>query len=271
MREPAGLGKADRARLAAVIRSLRGAITVAETSNILQVSPADASKMLSRWVDKGWVSRIRRGLYVPIPLEALTSDATVDDPWIIADRLFAPCYIGGWSAAAHWGLTDQVFRTILVMTAGKPRDRTPVVKGTRFVLHTLSPGLMFGLKSVWRSGLKVSISDPSRTFLDMLSMPRTGAGIRSVIHILSAYMKGESKDLPLLMEYAEKLGNGAIFKRFGFLLDRFFPEEKEAMEACRSGLTAGNARMDPDIPSNRLITRWRLWIPPRLTRESEDD
>jgi len=33
---------------------------------------------------------------------------------------------------------------------------------------------MFGLKSVWRGQVKVSVSDSTRTILDMLNDPRLG-------------------------------------------------------------------------------------------------
>lgn len=126
-----GLGKEDRKRLSAIFRKTKGTISVSDAVSILKVSPVDTAKMLSRWAKKGWLSRVRRGLYIRIPLESSTADIPVDDPWILADRLFSPCYIGGWSAAEYWDLTEQVFRTIVVLTIQKPRDRAPVIKGSK--------------------------------------------------------------------------------------------------------------------------------------------
>ena len=95
-----GLGKTDRKRLAALIRGTKGTVSVGEAPTILKVSSTDAAKMLARWTSKGWLSRVRRGLYVPIPLESRTTDVPLEDPWVIASRLYFPCYIGGWSAAS---------------------------------------------------------------------------------------------------------------------------------------------------------------------------
>ncbi|MEA1890319.1 MAG: hypothetical protein U9N50_11135 [Pseudomonadota bacterium] len=36
-------------------------------------------------------------------------------------------------------MTEQMFRTIVVMTTQKPRDRSPVIKGTSFLLERLNP------------------------------------------------------------------------------------------------------------------------------------
>lgn len=263
-----GLGKTDRSRIAALIRETKGTVTVREAAEILEVSPMDVAKMLARWSKKGWLSRVRRGLYIPVPLESRTADVPIEDPWVIAERLYKPCYIGGWSAAEYWNLTEQIFRTVLVMTTQKPRDRRPVLKGAKFMLRTVSEKALFGLKSVWRGQVKIPASDPTRTVLDMLSDPDLGGGIRSTVDIFTSYLKSDKKDLGLLMEYAKRLGNGAVFKRLGFLLERFALDETGPIAECRKQLTSGNAKLDPKLSADRLITRWRLWIPESWAKES---
>jgi predicted transcriptional regulator of viral defense system len=256
-----GLGTLDRKRIAAVLRATRGTVTVQEAAQILDVPAAAAAKMLARWASKGWLSRVRRGLYVPVPLESETSDVALEDPWLVAERLFAPCYIGGWSAAEHWGLTEQIFRTLVVMTTRKPRNRKPVVRGSSFLARTIPERALFGLRPVWRGQVKVAVSDPSRTVVDMLSDPRVGGGLRPTVDVLQDYLRSEHRDLPVLVEYGQRLGNGALFKRLGLLLERLAPGEQEALDACRAGLTRGNAQLDPTLRGDRLVTRWRLWVP----------
>ena len=70
-----------------------------------------------------------------------------------------------------------------------------------------------------------------------------------------------------LIEYATRLGNGAVFKRLGFLLEKFNPDEGKAIEACKSKLTKGNSKLDPKLAAEKLITRWRLWLPQNWLRE----
>ncbi len=261
MNRIAGLGKLERERLAEVLRSTKGTISVVEASQILRVSQVDAAKMLSLWAKKGWLSRVRRGMYVPVALESRTVAVPLEDPWIIATRLFAPCYIGGWSAGEYWGLTDQIYRTIVVITTQKPRKRNIVLGCSSFLLRTTTEKSMFGLKSVWRGAVKVAVSDPSRTILDMLNDPRLGGGIRPTADMLRNYLKSREKNLDLLIKYARKLGNGAVFKRLGFLLEVLSPDEKEAIASCQKALTKGNAELDPALEGYELVTRWKLWVP----------
>lgn len=266
-----GLGRTDRERIGAIIRGTKGTVSVGEAGKILGISSTEAAKMLARWAKKGWFSRVQRGLYVPIPLESQTAEVALEDPWLVAERLYAPCYIGGWSAAEYWGLTEQIFRTVVVMTRQKPRDRRPTIKGTDFLLRTVSEKAMFGLKSVWRGQVKVSVSDPTRTILDMLDAPTLGGGVRFTLDMLTVYLHSENTNPDLLIDYAQRLGNGAVFKRLGFLLERATPERIEQIEKCRSGLTTGNAKLDPNLSADRLITRWRLWVPEGWIKEKRLD
>lgn len=266
-----GLGKVDRERIASIIRGTKGTISVTEAAEILGVSPIYAAKMLARWTKKGWFSRVKRGLYIPVPLESRTADVSLEDPWLIAERLYSPCYIGGWSAAEHWNLTEQIFRTVVVMTTQKPRDRSPTIKGTNFMLRTVSDKVMFGLKSAWRGRVKISISDATRTMLDMLNDPKLGGGIRSTVDMFNNYLSSENKNLELLIQYAERLGNGAVFKRLGFLLERLAPKEVNSINKCRTNLTTGNAKLDLQLSADKLITRWRLWVPEAWAKESRID
>jgi predicted transcriptional regulator of viral defense system len=257
----AGLGKLDRARLAAVVRGTKGTITNVQAAQILKIKQSDASKLLARWCKQGWLTRVTRGFYVVVPLEAERADLPLEDPWQVAVGLYSPCYVGGWSAAEYWDLTEQIFRTTVVMTAKRPRNKKPTLRGSAFWLSTVAPEKMFGLKTVWHGSVKVLVSDPSRTIIDILAEPRFGGGIRSVQDIFRNYLASEEKNLDRLLEYAEHLGNGAVFKRLGFLLETNASQDVAAIARCQEKLTMGYTRLDPGLPAEALLKRWRLWVP----------
>jgi predicted transcriptional regulator of viral defense system len=79
--------------------------------------------------------------------------------------------------------------------------------------------------------------------------------------MLNEYLKSEHKNFELLIEYAKRLNNGTVFKRLGFLLERYTPEEKQIGEICKTYLTKGTVKLDPNLEADTLITRWRLWVP----------
>jgi len=268
---PRGLGPQSRERIAALLRKRTGTVTPAEAAEILRVPAEKAARLLAAWARGGWMSRVRRGLYVPVPLEASSAEGPLDDPWIVATALFGPCYIGGWSGAEHWALTEQVFRSVCVMTATRPRNRAPVLKGTQFTLHTVQESALFGLKTVWRGRTRVQVSDPARTVVDMLADPALAGGIRPAADVLKAFLRDHEKTLPALLDYGDHLDNGAIFKRLGFLLESEDLGHPDLVAACRKRLRSGYVKLDPSIPVPRLVTAWGLWVPKRWTAERSRD
>lgn len=261
MNAPSGLGKLDRKRITALLRETKETVSIDEAARILEIPSSNAGKLLSRWALKGWFCRVKRGVYIPIPLESSTSTIALEDPWIIAKKLYHPCYIGGWSAAEYWGLTEQIFRTLLVKTTQKPKERHPTILGTPFWLITTSEKALFGLKIIWRGQLKVALSDPTRTILDILSDPKLAGGLQPAADIFNEYLHSEHKDVKLLIDYAKRLGNSAVFKRLGFFLEKFATSEHEALKACKAHLKQGNVKLDPSLTSDALVTKWRLWVP----------
>ena len=257
-----GLGKMSRAQLAALLRQSKGTLSPAMAAEVLSLSNTEAAKLLSRWTAQGWLQRVKRGIYVPIPLESERADAAPEDAWVIAEAAFAPCYICGWSAAEHWGLTEQVFRTVLVSTTRRPRDREPELGGISFRLRTANEKTFFGLKTIWRGRTRVKVSDPSRTIVDLLSDPSLGGGLRSSVDMLQNYLaSNEHRDIGKLMAHTEALGVGAVFKRLGFLLERYASEEQKAIEQCAGSLTKGYTQLDPALPGTKFNAAWRLAMP----------
>jgi len=250
----------NRARLAEVLRAAKEVVSVDIASRTLDIPRRSAAKLLSRWKQQGWLRRIGHGIYVPVPLDLASSEQVITDPWVLVPSLFNPCYIGGWTAAHHWELTEQLFNETLVFTARRVLHRRVAAQGAVFVLHRIKPQRFFGLKTLWRGSVKVSISDPSRTLIDMIAAPEVGGGIDHVSDSLAAYFHSKKADRDLLIHYAEQFNNGVVFKRLGYLAETRLHDNKLA-DACRSRLTQGYARLDPTLAPKKLVTSWHLWLP----------
>jgi hypothetical protein len=126
----------------------------------------------------------------------------------------------GRTAAEHWDLTEQIFKDIVVITGQAIRQKRQTRQGFEFTLKHLSADKIFGIKPVWRHHTKVPVSDVHRTVIDMLDDPAIGGGIQHVADCLKAYLTRADRSDQKLIEYGERLGNGAVFKRLGFLAER---------------------------------------------------
>lgn len=202
---------------------------------------------------------------MPATLDTLESEQVLDDPWVLVANLFAPAYVGGRTAAEYWDLTEQLFNDIVVLTAGFVRQKSQRAHGVTFTLKHINDKKMFGLKTLWRGRTKVMVSDLQRTVIDMLDDPVIGGGIQQVSDCLSEYFKRKDRADHLLIEYTQRLGNGAVFKRLGFLAEQ--RGEGALAQACLERMTKGSSKLDPTLDCPHLVTRWRLWIPARWKNE----
>lgn len=256
-----------RQHLAQLVANAGDVIHVGDAARILGLSSTAAAKTLARWAGQGWLRRIQRGVYVPVSLDSLGSEHVLDDPWILVPSLFTPAYVGGRTAAMHWDLTEQLFNDILIMTAAPSvRGKTHKRHGVTFTIKHIQEAKIFGTKTVWRGHTKVQVSDLHRTIVDMLDDPAIGGGIQQVADCLAEYFKRKDRNDKILIDYGDRLGNGAVFKRLGYLTERS-GEEGFLLQACQERLAKGAVKLDPSLDCANLATRWRLWIPSRWKAE----
>ena len=268
MRE--GIEKTNRNLLERLHRGLKGPFTAIEAAATLGLPLPRSRRLLSYFASRGWLSRVRRGLYTTVPLGASAPSEWREDPWLVAAKLYEPCYIGGWSACEHWDLTEQIFRDVVVITARSIRAREIEIQSTSFRLKNVDESKLFGTRSEWRDGVRVKVSDPTRTLIDILDDPSIGGGIRHVTSVVANYFESEHRDEKRLIDYAKKLGNRTVFKRLGYILERCDLEAPETIEACRRLLSSGLSPLDPNVRvKGRVVKRWNLRANVALSPERE--
>lgn len=250
-----------RSQLVRTLANSGDVVRISDVAHALEVPRVVAAKRLARWAEQGWLTRVGPGAYVAASLDTLGSERILDDPWILVPSLFGPAYVGGRTAMEHWDLTEQIFKDVVVITGKAIRRKSVTRQGFQFTLKHIDQEKIFGTKSIWRRHTKVLVSDVPRTIVDVLGDPALGGGIQHVSDCFDAYLRHAQRSDQKLVEYAERLGNGAVFKRLGFLAE-LRPDAANLAEECRARLTSGNAKLDPALSSTRLVSKWRLFVPP---------
>ena len=257
----AGLTAANREKVARLRRAFPGPFTATEAAEAADLDPRRASRLLRHLVAQGWLTRVQRGLYAAVPLEAEDPQGWHVDPWTIAATALSPCYVGGWTALHHWDLTDQLFSTTVVITAKPVPRREREIGGTRFELRHRPPSTLFGTRRVWREGVPVDVSDRERTIVDCLDDPSLGGGVRHLSEAVVQWHAESSRSPERLIDYAERLGNRTVFKRFGFILETLGLDDSELIAACRDRISAGVSLLDPyRAATGSITTRWNLRV-----------
>lgn len=254
-----GISGQSRAELARLTGHGRRFVTVTDATEELQVARGDAARRLARWAEQGWLRRVRRDLYVPVPVDATDPNSWGGDPLALADVVWDPCYVTGWTAANHWGLTEQSFRTTVIKTTQRVRQSAHSLLDNDFmVAHTAAENLEWGMRREWREERRIRIADPARAVVDMLDDPKLGAGIRTVAECLNAYL--EDEEPATLVSHADRLGNRTVFKRLGYLLEWFLVDEG-LLASCEDRLSEGFSALDPtQARSGPRSHRWRLIV-----------
>ena len=256
-----GIGTTNRKLLDLLNRRLKGPFTPKEAAGILSLQPKRTLRLLSYLAARGWLNRVRQGLYITVPLGTLNPSQRMEDPWIIAMSIFPPCYIGGWSACEHWGFTEQIFNDSLVITTKKQRRRKVQLHSSTYVVRWVPEYAFFGTQILWREQTKILISDPSKTIVDLVSDPYLGGGIRHTAEIIKEYFSSEHRNDTALLSYIEKQRNGAAYKRLGYIIECLKIGAPSVVDTCLTKISTGYSLLDPAIKEGgRYLRRWNLKV-----------
>lgn len=245
-----------------------GLLDIETASKALEIEHKKVSVRLSALSKRGWIQRVRRGLYYILPLEAKPGQETMmDDPFILANQLFKEYYIGGWSAAEYWALTDQIFNSVFIVTTENLRAKTISLFGYTFNILRVANIDNAGLKKVWRKNIQIQISTAERMIADSLRNPSMCGGIRTLASIISEYDKKTDKNYDALIEIIKKIGNGATWKRLGYIFDELKLNDYVSKIAEKE-ISSGIVKLDPSIISRGdFIKKWGLWANASLNHD----
>jgi predicted transcriptional regulator of viral defense system len=240
-------------------------VTRAEIVELLGGSDKAADNVIESLRHKGWLERATWGEYLLVPPEqgpAVLGDSNL---LALASRIADPYYIGFGSAAAHYGLTTQHRNVIFVVTPVRLRARE--VGQSRVRIVNLSANKFFGFESVDVLGYKVMISDREKTAIDCIDRPALAGGVGEAATILATASR--RFDWNKAVEYLERIGSGALARRFGWLADYVKAEVPPAASdrllhmAARSRKTylgPDPARARAEEGASGYDETWRLFV-----------
>ena len=214
---------------------------------------------------KNWILKIKKGLYMIVPLEAgeLGGKSYTAHSFVIASHLVEPYYISHWSALNYHGLTEQTPPAVYITTT-KPRNRKKILD-IEFVFVAVHKRKMFGITKVKVENTPVKISNPEKTIVDCLDHPEHCGGIEEVAKVI--YFERESLDFKKIVDMAEKMGNRTIIKRLGYLLEKLKLHEYADL-LTELKISRGYSCLDPKLPrSGKICEKWKLRVNVKIDPE----
>ncbi len=235
-----------------------------ELAPLVGLTDAYVCEALHHLRKDGWIVSLRRGLYA---LTSTVPGAASVHEFEVAMALTSPAVISHWSAMHYHGLTEQVPRTVFVLTttataaprmraAGSTLRRGDYLAGdTVYRFVRVSPGSLFGTEQVWVHDARITITDLERTLLDGLSRPRHCGDFGEVLHAFEVAM--DRVDVTRITEYAIRWGK-APAKRLGWVLAYFGCKSSE-VDRLAELPTKGYRTLDPTGPrKGSCNARWMV-------------
>jgi predicted transcriptional regulator of viral defense system len=238
----------------------RTTFTLADVASITRLSPVAARNLVHKAQLRGLVTRLKPGLYNLVPFELGRATEYIDSPYLIARELAdkAPYFLSHGTAFELHRMVTQPSFTVYVSCTRRIRPQT--VGGYDFRFVHLTTEQEFGVAKHWVDKDRfVMISDMERTIIDGLRHPEFVGGITEVAKGL--WMKRGELKINRLVEYARRLGVGAVVRRLGYLLEHFRLADAATLEPLSNMLTATYQRLDPLLPAKGThVSRWRIQL-----------
>jgi predicted transcriptional regulator of viral defense system len=254
------VGRQTARLLSALYDRPQSTFTLDDVEKVTGLSASLASSLLHKAVARGLVSRLKPGLFVIVPPELGSSTEYAGDPYLTAMRLAgdAPCFISHASAMEIHRMVTQP--QLVVFASCSKRIRSRKLHGTEFRFVFIKGEHYFGTMQHWVTKQEaVTVSDLERTVIDGLRQPEYCGGVTEVAKGL--WMRHRDIQASKLVDYALRLGVGAVCRRLGYLLELYAIAPESEVARLRESLTATYDPLDPMLPKEGPhVRRWRLQL-----------
>ena len=190
--------------------------TVGDARRILGGPRSAAVDVLHQLRRKGRVAHVRKGAYLLVPARAGIEGSWAESIFRVIDGIVdPPYYVGFWTALNYWGMSPQIPRTVHVVHL---RRRRPFeYQGQRVRYVRLRPDLLFGWSDEPLPRGSFRISDPEKTVLDGLLLPRHCGGVGEVARAIRT--SAEEIRWTRMESYVRRMHVDAVRRRLGFVLE----------------------------------------------------
>ena len=221
---------------------------------------ATAKSILQQYTKKGYITKIKRGLYAAV---SLLDREPVAGKFVIASKITDTSVVSHHSAFEFYGYANQVSYNMTVTSDRKFND----FDFNGFHFTRLQPSVSCGVVK-YASG--EAVTDIERTVLDSINDFENDMGFEELIHCISAIpLLNENK----LLAYLEEYDKCFLYQKTGFILEHFksdFDISEDFLKICKmkSGNSSRYLMKGISKESMEFSNRWHLTIPRDLWRNS---
>lgn len=212
-----------------------------------------SQQLIFRLNRSGLLRKVKRGAYAIRPRSRALAISALE---LVGALERERHLVTAGTALAHAGLSDQSFRTIIVLSPIQQRGWE--WQGERVVYALQSPDKIWGGREMKPAVAPTWIARPERAVLDSLAHPQWGVSLSQVAEAMSLALD-DSRFPERLAQAAARYGNSAVSRRLGFLLSRLASDSVAAPFRALIGTSRALTLLDPaGAEGGRSHPEWRL-------------
>jgi predicted transcriptional regulator of viral defense system len=250
------LSKKDASLLEQAIARYGHLVSIDDLKKVFngEYNDSEMRQQIARLAQRGWLVRIKRGLYVVI--SDITSLAANNISLLrISNALNTHSYISLSSALFYNGLVDQLLHSVTAIT--NTRTRQYQFQGFTFTFSKVQDDFYFGFSEKRVEGKLVKIADLEKVVLDYLYLHKDAYALNLLWETLTEHT--DEFDFNKLQQYALRC-TLTLRRATGFLLDRLGINSNDVYASVKG--RNGYSRLTSE--AHDFNAKWRLYYDHRI-------
>ena len=219
-------------------------------------SESAAQRQIKKYLDKGFIERVRRDLYAVISLE---TEQPIPSRYQIASRISDDSFVSHHSAFEFYGYANQVFYDVYFGT--EKRVRPFEYDGLNY-----QPVVWRSIAGIRETNAGVRVTSLERTVIDSIAdFPRIG-GLEELLRCLALI---PSLDEESLLEALEIYGRGQLYQKAGYIPETYKDElslSNMFFEECEKQISVSKTYLFDKQGDFVFHKKWMLYAPKDLKK-----
>lgn len=244
-------------------------------SQIVSIKDASIKTSLRYYVKTERIKPVRRKLYAVIPPNQ-TSDSLNVDPYLISGKITEDAVLGYHTALELMGAAYSIFGQYSYITEQKSKPFEfqgqwfQAVKPAKALQK--SNNVNFGIKVIERQGVQIKITNPARTFVDVLDRIELSGGWEEVYRSISNIAV---LDINEVIQYSLMLKNARLAAKVGYFLSQrqgaFAVTEKQLAPLLAAKPKIAQYTSTLEQGPFQYIKQWNIFLPVAVIQQSWEE
>ncbi|NMC29049.1 MAG: hypothetical protein GYA45_03145 [Pelolinea sp.] len=244
-----GISEKELQNLETALARYGEVVSFAQLSEVFREERPYLRKRISQFVKRGWLFRIKKGVYIISDLHSRGSLSI--SQYAVVNLLVKPAYVSFESALQYHGLYDQLLSKVTSVATKQFEDKD--IDGYTFSYIKTIPAYFYGWESYPMDGQTVKIASREKALIDLIQYHRSRYSVDLVLEKLNNFT--HEFDLDRLIEFSLQ-STIATQRILGFVLDCLSLDSEKLTQALRKH--RGTSKIT-DSDENIFNSKWRLY------------